>query len=364
MIMKLRFDFKWGLVLLTVSVMLAGCSFSNKKSDEAVSLIMEKSYAEAEQCLKEAEDAGEDMMHILRTRGILELARGDYDKAVSFFEECLSNSDGYLGDIEYDVSYYLATAQYKAGKLQDAIETCSANILLRANSVDAHFIRGRMKLAAGDFDGAISDFNKIIELDGENPELYIQIYESMNENGYDEQGKMYLDELVRLSDSGNVRLTDFQKGKLAFSQERYEDAREYLEKARSEGVPGIILYLGKTYEALKDLKFAASLYQSYLEKYPEDGEVWNQLGLCCTKFEAYDDAINAFEKAKSGSGDINHEALLFNEAVVYEYKGDFETAGALMSEYLKAYPDDGTAKKEYAFLKSRIDEMREDESGG
>ena len=47
------------------------------------------------------------------------------------------------------------------------------------------------------------------------------------------------------------------------------------------------------------------------------------------------------------------QTLKFNEIVTYEYMRDYKTAAALMSSYLKDYPDDETARREYDFLQTR-----------
>jgi hypothetical protein len=47
------------------------------------------------------------------------------------------------------------------------------------------------------------------------------------------------------------------------------------------------------------------------------------------------------------------QELLFNQAVCYEYMGDFETAYTLFSEYIAKYPNDADARKELDFLSSR-----------
>ena len=45
--------------------------------------------------------------------------------------------------------------------------------------------------------------------------------------------------------------------------------------------------------------------------------------------------------------------LEFNQIVAYEYTGDFKQAAVLMEAYLKKYPDDEKALREYEFLKTR-----------
>ena len=49
------------------------------------------------------------------------------------------------------------------------------------------------------------------------------------------------------------------------------------------------------------------------------------------------------------------QSLLFNEMVVYEKKLDFATALQKAEEYMNMYPEDKTAKKELAFLKTRVE---------
>lgn len=47
------------------------------------------------------------------------------------------------------------------------------------------------------------------------------------------------------------------------------------------------------------------------------------------------------------------QSLLFNEAVAYEYLHDYRQASVLMESYLKTYPDDQVARREYEFLSTR-----------
>ena len=43
----------------------------------------------------------------------------------------------------------------------------------------------------------------------------------------------------------------------------------------------------------------------------------------------------------------------YNEIVANEYMGDFKRAASLMEEYLRKYPDDTDASREYIFLSTR-----------
>ena len=67
----------------------------------------------------------------------------------------------------------------------------------------------------------------------------------------------------------------------------------------------------------------------------------------------YTAALEAFQAAMNIEDNGMMQSLKFNEIVAYEYMGDFKTASALMNSYMKSYPDDETAKREYEFLRTR-----------
>ena len=67
----------------------------------------------------------------------------------------------------------------------------------------------------------------------------------------------------------------------------------------------------------------------------------------------YSQALEAFQAAMNIEDNGMMQSLKFNEIVAYEYMGEYKTAAALMNSYLKSYPDDSTAKREYEFLKTR-----------
>ena len=67
----------------------------------------------------------------------------------------------------------------------------------------------------------------------------------------------------------------------------------------------------------------------------------------------YDTALDAFQTAMNIENNGMMQTLKFNEIVVYEYMGEYKTAAALMNSYLRSYPDDEIAKREYEFLQTR-----------
>lgn len=336
------------ITVLLAGVMLTGCGQNNTDVKAAMSAIEALNYDDAKEYLDAAETDNENERLIARARGIIALGSADYDAAKDYFTKALQTGDGSVSDFEYDVSYYLAAAEYKSGDYEGAEKTYSAIIGMQPKDSNAYYLRGTTNLALNKHDEALRDFNSAI--DGvKDPDLYIKIYEVLEAAGYKEEGADYLDRAQNL----DVKLSDYQKGRLYFCSENYEDARTFLEKARLSGDEGSVLYLGRTYEALGDLNYAASLYKTYLEKNPGDSQICNQLGLCMLDNGDYEGALKAFESGLNSDDGSSRQTLRFNEIVAYERMSDFKKAAVLMQAYLTDYPDDAQAAKEYEFLKTR-----------
>lgn len=343
-----RINVVLGICLMSL-VTMTGCGDKNEYTDRALECVIQQDYQGAVSALDGAKDNNENPVLVARARGIACMGLSEYDDAIRYFEEALSYSNGSVTETEIDISKYLAVAELKRGNIEAAIDTCSAIIGMRPKNADAYFMRGRLYLKNNDYDNAIRDFNKVEDYDGKNPDRYIELYEALSEYGYDEQAMSFLNKAINL----NVKISDYQRGKLYYYQGDHDSAKTFLEKARNSGVEEAILYLGKNYEALGDLNYAASLYKTYLEKNPNDSQLYNQLGLCLIKLEDYNGACDAFESGIVVDDGTQTQNLRFNIIVAYEHAGRFDEAKELIATYCANYPDDEDAKKELQFLKTR-----------
>ncbi len=308
------------ILSLAVSV-LAGCSlpslpFSGEETglERGMRLIGEGSYDEALLCFDEAESHGEDRELVNRGRGIARMGLSDYDGAIKNFKTALGESSGYVSDLEFDISFYLAVAEYRNGDVDAAIDTYKAILDLRPKNADAWFLKGKAELSKDDVSEAVSNFHTSVQYDSENPDRFISIYECMSDAGYAEEGRVFLDAALAVK-----KITDFQKGKLYYWQGDYENAKVQLEKARGNGQdPDLVLYLGRTYEALGDTSYAASLYKTYLKDNSGNALICNQLGLCELENKNYQDALSAFEQGLAAHDSNLEQSLLFNQIAAYE----------------------------------------------
>lgn len=339
------------LLGLLLASMISGCGIlqSEENLKEGFASITALEYETALNHFAAAEEAGEDPQVVARGKGIALLGLTRYEEAVESFATALSYSDENLENFDYDTNYYLAAAYYKMGEKARAKDVYSA-ILGMKEEEHAYYMRGVILLEEGNLNAAKEDFDKALALRKNNYNLQIDVYSALESNGYKDEGKAYLQAALGNADK---KMSDYERGRLYYYMEDYETARNYLETAKASGDSQVILLLGKTYEALGDYNYAASIYSNYLADHKEDVIIYNRLGVCKTNAGAYEDALQAFQTALDLQDKTMTQTLLYNRIVVYEHMGDFGQARVLMKEYLTSYPDDEKAKREYEFLQSR-----------
>ena len=335
-----------------VAVLCSGCGTSGKTEniDIGMGQVEALEYDSALESFQLAEAAGENPRLLYRGQGLAYLGKTMYTEAAEAFEKALACSDGRVVNMDYDINYYLATAYYKMGEKDKAIQVYDAIVALKEKEEDAYYLRGVVYIEKGDLEKAQADFDKTIALNGENYDRLIEIYCVLEANGYKEVGQQYLQAAM---DAGTKNMTNYEKGRICYYLEDYDNARTYLEKARDDNGHEAVLFLGKTYETLGDNNYAISVYNTYLESGKENPQVLNQLGLCRMKAGDYKGALMAFQSAMNIEDNGMMQTLKMNEIIAYERLGEYKQASVLLESYLKTYPDDAVAQREYTFLKTR-----------
>lgn len=346
---------KTGLVLWVViglCIALTGCGGNkeNKNVEDGMSAIELLDYQGALACFEKAKEEGEDARLIARGMGIASMGLTDYEAAVSYFEECLSYSDGFVQDMDFDVNYYLAAALCKNGSYEEAEQIYDV-ILAMQEKTECYFLRGNARLEQGKTAEAIADFEKVIATEPNNYDILITIYEVLDAHDMQKEGKAYLE--TALSERSK-KMTAYDKGIIYYYLEDYLQACVQLEEAKKIGTADVYYYLGMSYEATGDHSYALNnVYIKYLNHNDGDARIYNQQGLCYLKQGDYALALEAFQNAMKLPDNGMMQTLQFNEIVAYEYLGEFAAAEALLNNYLKSYPDDEAAIREYGFLSTR-----------
>lgn len=337
---------------LTVSVCAAGCGFMSKNEniEAGMAAIQALDYDSAIASFEAAKEADENPRLLYRGEGLAYMGKTQYTDAAASFETALSYSDGRVDDMDYDINYYLATAYYKQGEKDKAVAAYDAITALRPEERDAYYLRGVIYTETGRIEEALADFDRTIALNARDYDRLIDIYCVLDNNGYKESGQEYLQKAM---ESGTKYMTNFEKGRISYYLEDYENARNYLEKARDEEGYEAVLFLGKTYETLGDYNYAISVYNTFVDSGQESPQVLNQMGLCKLQMKDYQGALEAFQKAMNIEDNGMMQVLKMNEVVAYEKLEEYKKASVLLDSYLKTYPDDKEAEREYEFLKTR-----------
>ncbi len=327
-----------------------GCTSTGESTGKAMSLIQNMDYQGALAELELAEENGENLRMIQRARGIAYMGLTQYEPAISSFEASIAESNGFLEDMDFDLNFYLAAAYTKNGQYDAAEQIYNAILDLRPGEEEVYFLRGNVRMALGDVEGAKADFDKAVEYAPEDYDRLIEIYEVLAYFGCEEDGKAYLRAALNHADED---MDDHIVGRIYYYLGEYQNAYLTLEEAKQDGNIESYLYLGKAYEATGDYNYAANVYNNYLSKYSGNAELYNQLGLCELARGEYENALAAFQAGMQLETVGIMQTLSFNEIVAYEYLGEYEQAAVLLENYLKNYPDDAVAKREYNFLSTR-----------
>jgi tetratricopeptide (TPR) repeat protein len=312
--------------------------------------IRELDYQAALDQFEEAESLGENERLILRGKGIAYMGMTRYEDAIGCFEAALAGSNGWVQDMDIDMNYYLAAAYTKNGQFAEAAEIYDHILDWKKGDKDAYLLRGNTRLALADYDGAVADFDASIALDPQNYDRVIDIYEILDEYGYSDAAKGYLQNAL---DAYGDKMSSYDSGRIYYYLGNYPMAQTTLAGAKDKRGADSYLFLGKAYEATGDYNYAASVYNSYIAQDDTRPDVYNQLGLCEMAKQDYQKALEAFQAGLKIQDNELRQSLAYNEIVAYEYLGDFRKASTLLDNYLTAYPDDEKAKREQIFLKTR-----------
>ena len=297
---------------------------------------------------------GEEAMGY-RGIGLIHMNRREYPEAIEAFQNSLDHVqyESLNGAFVEDVRMYLANAYVKNGQPDKAI-TIYSQLLTSGHAADAYLLRGKLYAADKKFGQAGQDFERAIELDP-SFEVYLQIYDVYVNLNRQADGAAYLKEARgRTTDSVEDA---YQMGRICYLLGDYDTAKDQLARAVGGKISGAAALLGRVYLDQGDIVSARGVFQNCIESGREISAGCNGLALCAIETGDYEEALRQIHAGLQGADTTIAEELLYNEIVVYERQHDFVTALSKMESFINTYPGNSAARKEYTFLKSRVQEI-------
>lgn len=340
------------IACVVISTVICGCNNDKELSsyEQGVKALENQQFSEALACFNACETSGEDKQLTYRGKGLAYLGLSQYDNALDSFKLALEQSNGIVKRMDYDINFYMAVAEYKSGKLEDALKTYTAIVQVDEKNSNAYYLRGKVNLDLNNMDAAKADFDKAIELDKDNSKLYINIHDDLLAKGYESDAKSYINTGVATV----AKPSTYELGIFNYYLGDYSQARNYFEessetKKTEEG----IIYLGKTYVALDDMSYAVALYEEYAANNKTAAIVYNELGLLKAQAKDFEGAVAAFNAGLEIENPSCKQSLMFNRIVANENLGNFSEAKKQMESYLSLFPGDEIAIRENIFLSTR-----------
>lgn len=287
----------------------------------------------------------------LRDSGVEAMNAGNYEEAIDLFNQALDCSIGKVTDLEIDINYYKAAAQYNANLFDDAITTYTALIKYDSENFEPYFLRGSLYANEGEIGQAITDYDDAAGCDEKNYLLYIEIYENLDGLGYSDQALEYLNRALEVSDkSANA---NYYKGRIYYLLGQYENAMELLNKAIEKDIIEAKLYLAKIYQDQGDYVTAQSLLEEYAASDEVTSEAIATLGDIEMTNGNYENALSYYQAGLNLDSIDNMPSLLKGQVAALEHLYRFDEAEQVLTQYLESYPSDEEAQSELIFLKTR-----------
>lgn len=330
---------------------LAGCSteeINNYK--QAQQDLQDGNFQAALEEYEIAVSSGMKPAESYRGAGVANIRLGNYEAAIEDFTQAL-NCEKVGKSLKKDLLSYRAAAYLKTKAYEEALTDCQALAESYDMDADLYFLSGEVALAMDSYEEASSYFEQAYGEDA-TYDMAIRIYAVYLEKDMEADGTRYLE--AALSGEAKNAQDHCDRGRVYYYMDDYENAATELNQAIEGGNTEAMALLGMVYMEQKDTASARTMFQQYVSQAENAAKGYNGLALCDIDDGDYDSALSNIASGISAADDEDMQSLLFNEMVVYEKKLDFTTALQKAEEYLNMYPDDKTAKKELAFLKTRV----------
>lgn len=285
--------------------------------------------------------------------GIAHYKEGRYSEAKDYFARALGEE--LLPELNADIRMYLADALECEGDYAAAIAMYDTLLAEQKDYAAGYRARAYMSYVLGDYEKSLADYDAAMELTPEDFDLYFGKYNVLEKLGKTEE---QLELLRAITSIDNPTPEDaYFIAKAQFFSGEYDTALTSLFTVAENGYEDAHYYIGEIYHKRSNYGEAGFHYQQYIDgSGAKDAAAYNQLGICLMKQERYEEALETIHAGQKLSDPLCGKQLLFNEVVIYEKMGEYNTAYEAAVVYRNRYPEDERIHRELEFLASRIRE--------
>lgn len=290
--------------------------------------------------------------------GIAFYMSGDYKNALASFTKAMEFDS--LNDYNMDIVSYMGNANLLLGNYEDAVQNFTT--VLEKEPKNSMVLKSRAKSynLLGKYEESSMDYSAAKKIDGTDYDVYFGLYDAYQGLGKSSEAKAILEEATSLTIKDDE--DKFYLAKIHYYQGNFEQATDGFLAASELGYAESYLYLGDIYSNQGDTENAMYYYEMYLkEASSKNAAFYNKLGVCYLDNGEYKKALEMIEAGLDCAGSQEQKNLLRNEIIAYEHLGDFTSAYTKMESYLIKYPDDEEAVRDMEFLKTRQNQIQEEE---
>lgn len=288
-----------------------------------------------------------------RAIGISYYEEGKFSEAKLYLKKALEEE--LLPSLNADIRMYLADTLECEGDYAAAIAVYDELLKERTDYAAGYRARAYMSYVGGDYEKSLADYDAAIALEPTNFDLYFGKYNVLEKLGRTSEQHDLLSIITTIE---NPSAEDgYYIAKAQFFNGEYDIALESLSATVENGYEDAHYYIGEIYRLRSNYGEAVYHYRQYIDgSGARDAAAYNQMAICLMKQEKYGEALETIRSGQMLSDTLHGKQLLFNEVVILEEMGDYNTAYKRAVEYRKQYPEDEKIGRELDFLATRIRE--------
>ncbi len=283
--------------------------------------------------------------------GISYYKEGSYAAAKEYLEKALGEE--LLPELDTDIRMYLARAMECEGDYAAAAAVYDTLLAEEPDYAEGYRARAYMNELIGAYEKSLSDYEEAIKLLPGDFELYFGKYNVLGKLGRRKEQDELLTVLMGIENPTAEGAWFIAKAH--FFHGDYDTALTELSTAVENGYEEAHYYIGEIYRERADYDMAVHHYTAYIDgSGAKDAAAYNQKAICLVQMGMAEEALETVLAGQKVSDKQQEQQLFFNEIVILEKTGDYNTAYERAAAYVKRYPDDAAGQAEAEFLSTRV----------